>query len=129
MGGFRLKERTAVLRFSGTEYDGAEVRITLNVKLGVYRKMVELKDAADFDAVIEYLCGFIKDWNLEDDDGPIPPTPEGFDRLSDLGFLNALLEGWEGAMKGVTEVAAPLENSSNSGITFTSETPSSSPEE
>ena len=129
MGGFKLKERTAILRFDGTQYDGAEVVMRLQMPLRTYRQLAEWKAASEFEAVIELFCGFVKSWNLEDDQGSIPHTPDGFNRINDLGFLHALLDGWEAAIKGVTEVAAPLESSSNSGSTSGSETPSVSPPE
>jgi hypothetical protein len=79
----------------------------------------------DDDKFSELLWDYsITGWNnLEDDDGPIPVTPDGFDRIDDIGFLHALMDGWQAAIAGQTEVAAPLDKSSKSGITSGDETP------
>jgi hypothetical protein len=125
--GYQLPVRVGHINFEGTDYDGAEVEVTLNVKIGVYRQIVDLNEEGDFNQVINLLCGFIREWNLEDEDGPIPVSPEGFDRINDVGFLRALLDGWEGAMQGVQVVAAPLDEKSNSGITSMDATRKKSP--
>jgi len=124
--GYRLPERTARINFEGTDYDGAEVVVSLNVKIGLYRQIVAQRESGDFETAIEVLSGLIREWNLEDDDGPIPVSPEGFDR-TEVGFVKALLAGWEAAMQGVTSVAAPLGENSTHGSTSTNATPHTSP--
>lgn len=126
---YRLPERRGRIRFDGTEYDGAEVVVTLNVKIGVYRQIVASTDQQDLDTAIAFLCQFVREWNLEDEAGPIPVSPEGFDRIDDVGFLRALLDGWVAAMQGETSVPAPLGERSTAGVTSTSETPPASPPE
>jgi hypothetical protein len=93
------------------------------VKIGVYRRLMELDENGDFEQLIELLCQFITEWNLEDDDGPIPVSPEGFDRIPDVGFVRAILTGWDGAMQGVKTVSAPLGERSNDGDTSISSLP------
>jgi len=125
--GYRLPARTVRIKFDGTDYDGAEVLAVLNVPVGLYRQISQFGEKGDFDAVVGLLCQFITEWNLEDDDGPIPISPEGFDRISDVGFVVALMEGWEAAIRGEQTIAAPLDRKSNGGVTSTTSTPTTLP--
>ena len=110
--GFRLPERTARLQFSGTDYDGAEVVVTLKVKIGKFREWSNLGDSsAGVDEMADVILQIVREWNVEDDEGPIPVSVEGIDRIDDVGFLVAIMDGWRAATAGVTEVDADLKAS------------------
>jgi hypothetical protein len=119
-GGYRLPKRTMRLVFDGTDYVGADVTMSLSVKLGFYMDAVAMSE--DLGALFEFLNAVIVEWNLVDDDGPIPADVDGFRRLDDLGFLLELMGQWEKAM-GAAVSAGPKSRalSSNGG---TSESPS-----
>lgn len=123
MGGFKLPERTARIDFSQSDYAGAEVHVTLKIKIGTFREWEQIRADADIDSVADIILTLVKSWNLEDEDGPIPLTRDGIDRIDDLAFLLAIMDGWRGAIAGVTEVAADLKAPSSSGITSSAETP------
>lgn len=124
--GFKLPERTALLDFSQSDYAGAEVRVTLKIKIGTFREWEQVRADADIDSVADIILTLVQAWNLEDEDGPIPLSREGIDRIDDLGFMRAIMDGWRAAIAGVTEVSADLKVPSRSGITSTDETPVSS---
>jgi hypothetical protein len=115
--GFRLPARTALLDFSGTEYDGAVVRVRLNVPL---RLLLELQAIEQGDSG-EVKEGFLKfarealvDWNLEGEDGqPIPATAEGILNVS-TAFATYLISQWS---QVVARPPAPLAGPSANGST------------
>ncbi len=121
MGGFKLPERTARIDFSQSDYAGAEVYVTLKIKIGTFREWEQIRADADIDSVADIILTLVKSWNLEDEDGPIPLTRDGIDRIDDLAFLLAIMDGWRGAIAGVTEVEADLKAPSSNGITSTEE--------
>lgn len=103
--GYKLPERTVLVKFEGSDYEGAEVRLSLKVKMGMYLEVQKLRESGDANGLFQFIGSIVKDWNLEDDDGPLPPSYEGVLRLDDAGFINTLVEAWT---KAATEVAAPL---------------------
>lgn len=113
----RLPRRTAKVSFEGTDYDGISVVLNLNIPLGFWVDLTAEGLETDLAAQAEFIVTIVKSWDLEDDEGPIPVTPEGVRRLDDLGFVAALFNAWVAAMQGDTEVSVPLESRSSGGDT------------
>jgi len=112
--GFRLPERTALLRFSG-EYEGAEVRVRLDAPLALFLEIEKLGDNGEYlQAYGPFAREVLRDWNVEDPGGePIPASEKGFMRLSPA-FANLILAEWA---KAVVEVPDPLAGTSGDGVT------------
>ena len=108
--GFRIPDQTAHLTFSGTDYDGAEIWVRLNVS---FRHYIHLREAAEGDdqARMADLFGgnVLMDWNLEDDDGqPIPANGEGMLQIP-LSLAMLVVQYWVEAVSGVS---SPLSETS-----------------
>ena len=43
-GGFKVPDKTAIVRFEGTDYDGAEIVLRLNVSLEHYLDLLDLQN-------------------------------------------------------------------------------------
>lgn len=120
--GYRLPDKTALVRFEGTDYDGAEVRLRLSVSLGEYFRILEYaaKEHPDsFESAAEpyrYFATVLVSWNLEEDDGtPIPATYDGMLKVKDAGFISKLMEAWRDAIQNPpAPLAAPSDNGSTS---------------
>ena len=114
--GFRLPQRTALLVFDG-DYQGAEVRVKLDVPIGLMMRFMDLQSTpADAKAGLEVYRLFseaiLLSWNLENEDGQaIPCTAEGMKQITPT-FANLILTKW-------TEVAQnppdPLSRQSTNG--------------
>lgn len=113
----KIKRKLLVLRFEDPDFEGIEVRIR-STSLG---KVVALRDQADaarrgsgLDEISELVDQFVEkldSWNIEDDNGAVPPTREG---LLSLDFTDALylITSWFDAM---TAVDNDLKKESTSG--------------
>ena len=104
--GFRPPERTALLVFTESEWEGAEVVVRLNVPTELYfemaRKAGVLEGASDGLAVMPEVEAFLADfsrqilrnWNILDEaDEPIPVHPNGLAKI-DLPFSMAIITKW-----------------------------------
>ena len=65
---------------------------------------------AAMDEMFARFAKALREWNLEDDDGPVPATAEGV-RGQDLDFILEILTGW---MDAIASVDTPLNGSSPS---------------
>jgi hypothetical protein len=115
MTGFRVKKRTAIIKFEGTEYDGAEIECLFDIPL---KKLFEIQRLAEAGKAEESFRQFgdeiLTAWNIEQDDGnPIPATGEGLLNQPPQ-FANLILSKWLAAM---TEPPAPFASQPNSGGT------------
>jgi len=111
---FRVPKRTAKLVFEG-DYEGAEVRVKLDVPISLY---IEIQDLVDMDKPLEVFGLFgntvLLEWNLEGDDGePIPSDSKGMTMLPP-GFANLIIQEW---MQAVQSLPAPLAGTSGDGST------------
>ncbi len=118
---FKRKRKVYKLDFSGTEYDGLEVRVS-GLTTGEFLEVVMLgatdKDSNETEKTIQLLAKHLISWNLEDeDDNPVPPTYEG---LKSVDFSMALYisNAWTDAIINVSE---ETEKKSRSGETFLAE--------
>ena len=101
--GFRIPDQTAHLTFSGTDYDGAEIWVKLNVS---FRHYIALREAAEGDDQAKMAALFggdvLMDWNLEDDAGqPIPANGEGMLEIP-LSLAMLVVQHWVEAVSGVS---------------------------
>lgn len=111
--GYRPKRKTYVLKFEGEEYKGLEVKIRgLNTGqlLDIDTARADGGDEA-IRAMLHLMANQLVEWNVEDDDKPVPMTFEGVCSL-DLDFNWAVINAWQNAMAGVPD---PLESGSTSG--------------
>ena len=109
-GGFKIPEKTALVRFEGTDYDGAEIHLRLNVSLARYLELREMSDAGD-QAGMAKLFGeqMLESWNLESADGePLPATGDGMMDLP-MEFATLIITQWVDAVAAVPD---PLEQPS-----------------
>ena len=101
--GFRIPDQTAHITFSGTDYDGAEIWVRLNVS---FRHYISLREAAEGDDQAKMAALFggdvLMDWNLEDDAGqPIPANGEGMLEIP-LSLAMLVVQHWVEAVSGVS---------------------------
>jgi hypothetical protein len=104
--GFRIPDQTAHITFSGTDYDGAEIWVRLNVSFAHY---IALRKAAESDnqAEMAELFGgeILMEWNLEDASGkPISATGGGMLQIP-LSLAMLIVQHW---IEAVSAVPTPL---------------------
>lgn len=104
--GFKVG-RVFVLDFSDTDADGAIVKVR-SVSIGA---LLELDTAMNRAGQAEFLAGYITEWDLEDDDGPIPITAAGLLSL-ELPFFDLIYIEWLKATRGIS---APFDRRSDGG--------------
>ena len=109
--GFRIPDQTAHITFSGTDYDGAEIWVRLNVSFAHY---IALREAAEGDdqAKMAELFGseVLMEWNLEDASGePVPATGDGMLQIP-LSLAMLIVQHW---IEAVSAVPVPLEPQSS----------------
>ncbi len=111
MDGFVLPEKTAVLAFAGSEYEGAEVKVRLSVKLGLFESIfTKIEGATSAGEVVgaakDWADAALISWNLKDPKAnkAIPSTPEGLMEVDSV-FLHAMMIAWAEA---VANPPAPL---------------------
>jgi hypothetical protein len=111
--GFRPPRKIYNLDFAGTDYDGAHVRmrgttVREEIRINDLRASEDPNSIRElFEAMVELLI----DWDIEDDDGPVPTTLEGV-TSQDSSFISAVITALQTAVAGVE---APLPESSPSG--------------
>ena len=108
-GGFKVPDKTAMVRFEGTDYDGAEILLRLNVSLAHYLKLRELAEVSD-QAGMAQLFGdhMLSSWNLEDENGLIEASGKGMMDLP-MEFATLIIGQW---VDSVANVPAPLDQPS-----------------
>jgi len=108
-GGFKVPDKTAKVRFEGTDYDGAEILLRLNVSLSHYLKLRELSEAGD-QAGMALLFGdhMLASWNLENENGIIEANGTGMMDLP-MEFATLIITQW---VDTVANVPAPLDQPS-----------------
>jgi hypothetical protein len=111
--GYKAGPRTVTIRFAqGDEFHGAEARTRL-MSFGEWEAVTEAAEADEHSATEEFAKRLVS-WNLTDDDEqPIPATPEGL-RQVDVRLVIALKTAWVQSLTGVHD-ADPLPQSSTSG--------------
>ena len=109
--GFRLPERTAVVTFEGTDYDGAEIQIRLSVTFAQFIELRESAQGEDQERMARLFGqNVLMDWNLEDIDGnPILADGDGMMAIP-LALTNLIVQHWVEAVAGVS---SPLEETSS----------------
>lgn len=106
--GYSEPEDIATLRFEGTKYDGAEVRVLLSAPLSVYLEIDRTLPLELYKPFAKVLVG----WNLRDRKGrPLPATEDGLTQIAPT-FLNRMVVEWTRAL---TEVSVPLVSESSNG--------------
>lgn len=95
---FKMPERTALIRFEDGDYAGAEVRVILSIPLGDFLALQEaIESGEQLKTSQAFVARVLKDWNLEDEKGVVPPDAEGIKRV-EPAFINLLLEKWVAQM-------------------------------
>ena len=109
--GFRIPDQTAHITFSGTDYDGAEIWVRLNVSFAHYIALREAAEGDDQAKMAELFGGeVLMEWNLEDASGePVPATGDGMLQIP-LSLAMLIVQHWIEAVSGVE---APLEPKSS----------------
>ncbi len=108
--GFRLPERTALINFEGTDYDGAEIQLRLSVSFAQFIALRESAQGEDQEGMARLFGqNVLMDWNLEDDAGqPIPANGEGMLEIP-LSLAMLLVQHW---VEAVSAVSSPLPETS-----------------
>jgi len=120
VSGFRRKRKVYKLDFTGTEYEGLEVKVS-GLTTGEFLDLIRVTGStgkeADSDATLEMLQMLAKhliSWNLlDEDEKPVPTTFDGM-KTSDLALNMLIVDAWTTAVSGVS---APLEKPLISGET------------
>ena len=75
--------------------DGAEVMCRMSISLGEMLALRDLSNSEDGvrDAYAKFAADVLVSWDIEDDDGPVPPTAEGFMRLPS-GIASSIMAAW-----------------------------------
>lgn len=119
--GFERKKTTYLLDFDGIpDMEGLEVRIQAT-SMGNILMLSELDsisptrmtagDLQNLRATFEVVAGCIVEWNLSEDDEPVPSDVDGL-MAQDSEFVMTIIKAWVRAM---TSVATPLATPSQDG--------------
>ena len=100
--GFRIPERTALINFRGTDYDGAEIRVRLSVTFAQFIALRESAQGEDQEGMAR-LFGetVLMDWNLEDADGKLIPADGDGMLAIPLELTNLVVQHWVEEVAGV----------------------------
>lgn len=120
--GFRLPDKIVTLVFEDGPYQGLELEVNLRVPMGVwwnFAAIADLEEPAEIRAVVHtWASTQLKGWNMEDEAGAVPATPDAFcDRLDEVTQA-VILARWS---KAVSEVPVPLALPSPAGDTSAQE--------
>lgn len=105
--GFQRKRKVYKLDFSGTEYDGLEVKVG-GLTTGEYLELITLSAPGvdggedETSGMLKLLARHLKSWNLEEDGEPVPATFEGL-KANELPMNMAIVEAWTMALSSVPE--------------------------
>jgi hypothetical protein len=91
--------RAANITFEGTDYDGLEIRCTIDLPLKTVLEIQRLADSDSDERVIEantiWCDKVLESWNLVDDEGKaIPANSEGALAIAPARLLTALVTKW-----------------------------------
>ncbi len=113
--GFKVPMRIADMTFEGTDYDGAEIKLRLDVSIAFYLMLQDLLASNEpFTAIKPFGDDVLIEWNLLDRNGDsIPATGDGMQSLSPA-FATLILSNW---VEEVVRTPDPLEGSSGNGVT------------
>jgi len=107
MSGFEIKpQRYATLKFEGTEWEGLEVRVRLDVPLGILME-VQALSASETEALEMFPIfadNALDSWNAEIGGELLPATAEGIKSLP-LEVNLLMVRAW---IKAVQELGTPL---------------------
>ena len=108
--GFRIPEKTALITFEDTDYDGAEIQLRLSVSFAQFIALREAAQGEDQEGMARLFGeNVLMEWNLEDDAGqPIPANGDGMLAIP-LELTNLVVQHWVEAVAGVP---APLAGTS-----------------
>ena len=106
--GFRLPERTALIYFEGTDYDGAEIQLRLSVSFAQFIALRESAQGEDQEGMARLFGeNVLMGWNLEDADGkPIPADGDGMLAIP-LELTNLIVQHWVEALSGISAHLEP----------------------
>lgn len=110
--GFKVG-RTFELDFAGTDLHGAIIKMrstSIGQLLDFVSPEVETR-RQEVEVQLKVLADHVVSWNLEDDNGPVPITPEGLRSLEEP-VIELIGEEWMKATRGIT---APLDHRSSGG--------------
>lgn len=117
--GYKIPRRTATLVFHGSDYEGAEVKVRLDIDLGTLFDIAGRAETQDPKETREVIKDFadqaLEAWNLEDDEGnALPATVEGMERVP-LPLAQLIIQEW---VKAVSQPPDPLSGPSANGSTW-----------
>lgn len=105
--GFRRKRKIYKLDFTGTEYEGLEVKVG-GLTTGEYLELVGLSapgedGAGETEKMLRFFSIHLRSWNLEDEEGA--PVPTDFDgvKTNDLTMNMFVIGAWTDALAAVPE--------------------------
>lgn len=107
MAGFRRKRKTYKLDFTGTEYEGLEVKVG-GLTTGEYLELVGLSapgedGSGETEKMLQFFSAHLHSWNLQDEEGAaIPPTFDGI-KTNDLTMNMFIISAWTDALTTVPE--------------------------
>lgn len=115
---YKVATQTFKLKFDDGQYDGLEVKAK-SCSTGDFLRIAKLAETfdpkeRDFEQVnelFELFSGCLVAWNVEDDNGLVPPSLAGLLTL-DLGMVLHLITSWMDAVAGVS---GPKGDSSKNG--------------
>jgi hypothetical protein len=118
--GYIVPRRTAVVTFSGTDWDGAEVRCRMDVSLDIllwFQRQGKHENWGDSDVQEGVIKKFADDillgWNLTEEDGsPIPCSSAGLSKQVPIGLTLVLFQKW---LEECVTIPAPLVEPSPAG--------------
>lgn len=119
MAGFRRKRKIYKLDFTGTDYEGLEVRVG-SLTTGEFLELIQVSAPSqdnsegnnETERMLTFLAKHLISWNLLDEEDQAVPTTFAGLLTSDLELNQLIISAWIDAIGGVT---APLEKNSTAG--------------
>lgn len=114
----QVKARALQLDLSNTDFDNIRVRVNArtSIRNGLRVQRVLTGDDPDNDGetIRWFISNVILEWDLEDENGPISPGDEDFDRM-DQQFIATLMWSWWLQRAGISlPLGTPLQNGGTS---------------
>jgi len=108
--GFRIPVKTALIKFEGTDYDGAEIKVRLSVSFARFIELRESAQSEDQEGMARLFGEHIlMEWNLEDANGePITADADGMFVIP-MELTNLVMQHW---VEAVIAVPGPLSETS-----------------
>ena len=107
MATYKRRRKIYKLDFSGTEYEGLEVRVR-GLTTGEYLQIIQLSSSTDegdkeTEGMLRMFSTHLVSWNLTDEnDEPVPGTYEGV-VANDFVMNMAIISAWTEALASVPE--------------------------